>query len=273
MTDLHTHTTASDGRDEPDQLIDRAIAAGLRRIAITDHDTMSGVARAKAAAASAGITLIPGIEITAVERDRDMHVLGYFLDADHPRLDAFLRAQRADRVRRIREMADRLVASGFHIDVERLLASADRDESRAVGRPLLARALVAAGYATDTNDAFARLLGRGGPAYVPRIGAPTTDVIAIIHESGGVASLAHPGKTNRDDLIRPLADAGLDAIEVRHPDHTPEAEARYRAIALELGLLVTAGSDYHGSIEHGAALGHATMAEEEFEALAGAPRR
>ena len=268
MIDLHTHTTASDGCVDPEELIRRAVMAGLRTIGVTDHDTMGGVARAAAAAAAVGITCVPGIEITAVDSDRDVHVLGYFLDPDEPRLRDFLARQRQDRVRRIVEMSARLDALGYPVDVAEALAEGEADRSRSLGRPLLARALVRAGHATDTNDAFARLLGTGRPAYVPRLGASPVAVVQMIHEAGGVASLAHPGQTRCDALLPALVEAGLDALEVHHPDHPPDVEAHYASLARDLGLAVTGGSDYHGRAEHGSpTLGTATMSEAEFDAL------
>lgn len=230
---------------------------------------MAGVARARAAAAASGLTCVPGIEITAVDRDLDVHVLGYFLDPDEPRLREFLAAQRCDRVRRIGDMAALLARLGCRIDIGPALAAAEADTSRSIGRPVLARALVDAGWAANTTDAFARLVGRGCPGYVSRRGASPFEVIAIIHDAGGLTSLAHPGQTACDELLPALATAGLDALEVRHPDHPPELEARYRAAARALDLAVTGGSDYHGNPEHGAASpGSVTITQEEFDAFA-----
>lgn len=268
VIDLHTHTTASDGRDDPEALVGLASNAGLRVIAVTDHDTVAGVARAARAGALAGIEVVPGIEITAVDDRRDVHVLGYFIDASCDALHAFLSAQRRDRIRRVRDMADRLTQLGFAIDIDEALHRAGRDATRSIGRPVLARALVAAGHARDTQDAFARFIGSGCPAFVPRSGAPPAEVIALIRRAGGVASLAHPGKTACDDRLPALVAAGLAALEVRHPDHPPSIEAKYSALARQLGLAITAGSDYHGTNEHGSpTLGHVTMSEEEFELL------
>jgi 3',5'-nucleoside bisphosphate phosphatase len=267
LIDLHLHTSASDGLLAPAELVRCAAAAGLTTISITDHDTTAGLAEARDAARQCGVRIVPGIEITAIENGRDVHILGYFIDDGSEALAAFLRDQRADRVRRVREMAARLQALGFAIEVEALLA-AGPGSSRSVGRPAIADALVAAGHASDRNDAFARLLGRGQPAFVPRRGVSGGAVIGIIHAAGGLASLAHPGVAADDALIAPLADAGLDAIEVWHSDHTADHERHYGELADRLNLARSGGSDYHGDGGHRACqLGAVTLPEPEFARL------
>lgn len=247
--------------------MERAAAAGLRTIAVTDHDTTGGLDEARARAATAGITLIDGIEITAVDAGRDVHVLGYFIDTAHGPLLDFLTRQRQDRVRRVREIAQRLEALGAPIDPEPLVARA-ADAGRSVGRPHVAAALVEAGHVTGIDEAFARYLAHDGPAFVPRRGTCPEEVCTLIHAAGGVASLAHPGLTRIDPRLPDLAGAGLDALEVRHSEHDTEMEARYRATAAALGLAVTAGSDFHG--DHGVratAMGRVTMSELELAGL------
>ena len=267
MIDLHLHTTASDGALPPADLVARAAAAGLTTIAVTDHDTVGGLHDAAAAATAAGVRLIPGIEITAVEDDRDTHVLGYFVDPETPALASFLVRQRADRIRRVQEMAERLAALGAPIDPEPLIARG-LEEGRSVGRPHVAAALLALGHVRSWDEAFERFLEKGKPAFVPRCGAPAAEVVRIIHTAGGVASLAHPGLTRVDALIPLLASAGLDAIEAAHADHDPDTEARYRALALSLRLAVTAGSDFHGDHgRHPAALGRIVMTPAELARL------
>ena len=246
MIDLHLHTTASDGRLTPAELVARASAAGLTTISVTDHDTVAAIGEAGAAAAAAGIRVIPGIEITAVDRERDVHILGYFFDPDNAGLAAFLVAQRALRVERMREIAARLVALGLHVDVENVLLSAAARPGSSVGRPQVARELVRGGFVPSVQDAFDRFLAAGRPAFVPRTGLGPSAVVDAIHDAGGIASLAHPGVTNRDDLIAPLVERGLDAIEVYHSDHTPEDVIAYRGLAARLGALVSGGSDFHG---------------------------
>ena len=272
MIDLHLHTSASDGKLAPPELVARAAAAGLSTISVTDHDTTGGLAGARVAVVAHGIRLIEGIEITAVEDGRDTHVLGYFFDPSNDGLRSFLERQRADRIRRISEMSERLAALGVPIDPEPLIARG-LEEGRSVGRPHVAAALVERGYVQSWDEAFDRYLEKGRPAFVPRRGASAADVIRVIHDAGGVASLAHPGLSRIDALIPALASAGLDALEVSHSQHDPETEARYRTMAAELSLATTAGSDFHGDAIHSpCALGRITMTADEVAALEGRRR-
>ncbi len=272
MIDLHLHTTASDGALSPPELVFEARAAGLSIISITDHDTIAGCDAARAAARDAGVELVPGIEISAVADGRDVHVLGYFIDTTSAELIAFLDRQREDRVRRVRRMGERLAAIGVPIDVDPILA--DAAAGRSVGRPQVATVLAAAGHVRTRNEAFDRFLGFGGPAFVPREGTLPEDVIAILHASGGVASLAHPGIVRRDHLIPALAAAGLDAIEARHSDHDEATEARYRAEARARGLLVSGGSDFHGPTGHRISrLGVVSLPRADFDMLRAAADR
>ena len=216
---------------------------------------------------------MPGIEISAVADGRDIHVLGYFIDTAAPRVREFLVQQRQDRLRRVHEIGVRLAALGAPVDVTPIAAEAAH--GRSVGRPQIADALVAAGHAASRDDAFARFLRAGGPAFVPRRGARPEEVIALIHDAGGLASMAHPGLTRRDDLLPALVAAGLDALEARHSDHDAQTEVRYRAVARELGILVTGGSDFHGAdAGHRVnALGQVTLDVEDFERLRDRARR
>jgi 3',5'-nucleoside bisphosphate phosphatase len=274
VIDLHTHTTASDGSLAPAALIEAAREAGLRVLSITDHDTTAGFEAVRDRADQAGLELVPGIEITAVADGRDMHVLGYFVDPSSSALRAFLRRQHEDRLRRVEEMTRRLAALGCPISAEAMLATAA--SGRSVGRPQIAAALVDAGYVQTRDEAFERFLEYGGPAYVPRQGAAPEAVIALVHAVGGLASLAHPGVTKRDDRIAALAAAGLDALEARHSDHDAATEQRYRDLARDHGLLVTGGSDFHGDGGHRVPrLGVVTVPGDDYDALrrASADRR
>jgi 3',5'-nucleoside bisphosphate phosphatase len=269
MIDLHLHTTASDGLLPPRVLVQRAAAAGLTTIAVTDHDTVGGLGEAAEAGAELGVRVVAGIEITAVENQRDVHVLGYFLDPDSPVLTRFLQAQRSDRIRRVREIAARLAELGYRIEIEPLLEAAARG-GRSIGRPAVADALVMAGHSVDRNDAFARLLGRGCPAFVPRTGVAGAAVLETIHAAGGIASLAHPGIATDDEFIEALAAVGLDAIEVWHSDHSPEQQTHYAALADRLGIGRSGGSDYHGDGLHRACrLGGVVLPLAEFTRLEG----
>ena len=248
MIDLHLHTTASDGRLTPSSLVTLASKRRLRIISVTDHDTVAGLDEARDMAVALGIRLINGIEITAIEQGRDVHVLGYFFDPSSENLARFLHIQRESRIERVRQIAAKLQSMDLAIDVDAILDVALKQRGRSVGRPALADALVAAGHAVDRRDAFDRLLATGRPAFVPRSGPELADVVSAISDAGGIASLAHPGLNGLDGEIPRFARSGLSAIEARHRDHPPEVEAHYRRIAETLGLAVSGGSDFHGEI-------------------------
>jgi len=271
VIDLHLHTTASDGRLTPTALVALAARAGLRVVSVTDHDTVAGLAEAREAAGVHDVRLVNGIEMTAVDAGRDVHVLGYFFDPEDPELSRFLHTQRLARIDRVREIADRLHALDCDIDVEALLAATPTASGRSVGRPLVADALVAAGHAVDRRDAFDRLLGQGCPAFVPRCGPDVRAVAEAIANASGVASLAHPGLLGTDERIPGYAASGLAAIEARHRDHSPADEERYRGLARALDLAVSGGSDFHGEHESRdgslAAPGSVRLGEEDFAGL------
>jgi predicted metal-dependent phosphoesterase TrpH len=240
------HTTASDGRLTPVELVARAAAAGLTTISVTDHDTVAAIDEVTTAAGAVGIRVVSGIEITAIDDGRDVHMLGYFFDKNSAPLAELLVSQRALRVSRVREIAARLASLNMPVDVDSVLISAAARPGSSVGRPQLARELVRAGYVDSVQQAFDRWLATGRPAFVTRTGPSPATVIDTIHAAGGVASFAHPGVTKRDQLIAPLVDRGLDAIEVYHSDHTPEDVTAYRHLATRLNALVSGGSDFHG---------------------------
>jgi predicted metal-dependent phosphoesterase TrpH len=249
--DLHLHTTASDGQCAPEQLVRLASDAGIRVLSVTDHDTRAGHAAAAAAAATFGLTFIPGIEITAVYEGRDVHVLAYGLPEDAPALETRLRAQRRLRVERAMTIAERLAECGAAIDIDELVALAGSG-GKAIARPQIAKMLVTAGHAASIGEAFERYLGEHCRAYVAHSGASPLEVVSLVGALNGVSSLAHPGRLNRDELIGPLVDAGLDCIEAYHSSHDLETETRYLAVARHHGLAVTGGSDYHGETARGA---------------------
>lgn len=266
------HTTASDGRCTPPDLVHRVAAAGLATFAVTDHDTVAALPEVGALAAAAGLVLVPGIELTAVHAGRDVHVLAYWFDEGSSDLSAFLVEQRARRVDRVERMADALARAGAPIDLRPVLDDAEARPGTAVGRPALARALVAAGHARSVQDAFDRLLGVGRPGYVGRRGVAPEDVADLVHGAGGIVSLAHPGVTGQDDQIARWARHGFDALEAFHSDHDAAAEARYLEAADTLGLAVSGGSDFHG--DDGASvraarrvLGGVTLPGERFARL------
>ena len=267
MIDLHLHTTASDGRCTPRELVERVAAAGVSVMAVTDHDTTGAVAEVRAAALESGMQAISGIEITAVEEGRDLHLLGYLFDPLNEALGAFLLTQRATRLARVEAIGSRLAELGVPVDLGPLVRQAAGDGARAVGRPQVALAMVDAGHVADTQEAFDRWLGSGCPGCVPRSGPAPEAVIEVIHQAGGLASLAHPGKFGLAARIPSLADAGLDAVEAFHPDHDASLVGQYIQIARDLDLLLTGGSDFHGDPAHGRAPGAVTLPAAEFARL------
>jgi predicted metal-dependent phosphoesterase TrpH len=269
LIDLHLHTTASDGRSTPAAAASRTSASGVRTMAVTDHDTLAGLNAAESAARRAGIAFVHGIEITAVHVGRDVHVLGYFVDAPDATFLTFLEDQRADRRRRVLDVLARLAELGLPMDVQVLLDPAEAAGGRAVGRPAIARALVEAGHVATVSEAFDRYLGEGRPAFVPRKGATPEQVIAHLVRIGAVAAMAHPGKTGQDAMLPALARAGMSALEVFHPDHDEADVHRYEQWACDLGLLPTGGSDYHGpGSGREAALGRVGLPATAYHALA-----
>jgi predicted metal-dependent phosphoesterase TrpH len=244
--------------------VEQAAAAGLSVMAVTDHDTTAAIDEVRARAAERGIEAIAGIEITAIEDDRDVHMLGYFFRTSDSTFVDFLATQRRIRVDRAETIAGRLADLGMPIDLSHALAAVGHQSTRAIGRPQIARAMVAAGHVADIREAFDKWLGRDLPAFVPRPGPPLEQAIETIHRAGGLASLAHPGRTRIDSRIPALRDAGLDALEVYHSDHDAAATARYRQMADDLGLLITGGSDYHGDPMHGVSIASATLPPESW---------
>ena len=268
MIDLHTHTTASDGRCTPAELVTRARGAGVTVLSVTDHDTVGACDRVSMACVDAGIEFVPGIEISAIKGDVDVHVLGYFIDVASSALRAFLDEQRLLRVDRVRRIVGRLATVGILLDAEAIVRPALEDPTRSAGRPWIARALVAEGHAASTDEAFERWLVPGTPAFVGRLGASPEDVFARIHEARGLASLAHPGLVGHDEWIHGFVGSGLDAIEAYHSEHDADATAHYASMASGLGVAITGGSDFHGDETHGAVSpGSVSLPRERYEQL------
>jgi len=262
------HTTSSDGRCTPEELVLRAWNAGIRTMSVTDHDTMAGVAPATRAASPLGMTVVPGIEITSVYRGKDVHVLAYFLSESAPGLQEMLTRQRRQRVERAQEIADRLDGLGVPIDVPALIETASAPGGKALARPQIAQALIAAGHVATVAEAFDRYLGEDSPAYVPHRGASPSDVVALVVAGGGVASLAHPGYRPQDEIIPELVETGLQAIEVFHSSHDKAAEQHYLNVATQHRLLATGGSDYHGEgVRRAEFFGVVNLPQEHFDAL------
>lgn len=272
MVDLHLHTTISDGRLTPPELVDRVAVAGVLVMAVTDHDTTLGTPEVRSLAAARGIEAVSGIEITAVENSRDVHILGYFVDETDPTLAAFLAEQRARRIDRVRSISARLETLGMPVDVQSLLADATANTGRSIGRPQVARAMIRAGHVGTMSDAFDRWLAQDRPAFVPREGPTCEAVISVIREAGGLSSLAHPGKTAIDPRIPALCEAGLDAIEVHHSDHDRALVDHYLRMAVAADVLVTGGSDFHGDPQQRRSPGSRTLPEHDWQRLKAASR-
>jgi hypothetical protein len=271
--DLHAHSRASDGSDTPEALASHAASLGLAALALTDHDTTAGVALCAKACRRLGLAFIPGIELSAdpgsvvpgaemgepgVDRLPDtprgtLHLLGYFIDPDdatlrqihHEMLDA--RSQRNPRI------IEKLNELGVRIVYDDVLEVAAASGTEVIGRPHIAQVLVNRGYAKSIQDAFSRYIGQGRPAYARKDLLSAERAIAAIHGAGGVAVLAHPVQVGLDEVgeldryVWRLRDLGLDGLEVKHPDHTAGDVAHFRALAEDLALIPTGGSDYHGS--------------------------
>lgn len=243
--DLHLHTTASDGADPPAAVCRRAHAAGLRAIAITDHDSVEGLSEAFEEGAGLRLEVLAGCELTAYLDEREIHILGYGFDPADAELLEHLRTFRDARRRRTEEMVARLDQTGAPIELQRVL---DLSEGGSVGRVHVARALLEAGHVSTFQEAFTRYLVPGRPAHVPKLSISPAQVIAVLHRAGGVAVLAHPAASGLEATIPALVGVGLDGIEVWHSLHRTEQENKLFAEAERLGLLKTGGSDCHGGL-------------------------
>jgi predicted metal-dependent phosphoesterase TrpH len=264
--DLHVHSNASDGTDEPGEVVRRAAAAGLDVLALTDHDTAAGTAAARDALPP-GLTLVPGMELSCLHMGRSMHMLAYLFDPDDPALRAETELIRDDRTHRARAMVGKLQELGAPVSWEQVTAIAG---DAVVGRPHIARAMAQAGVVQTPADAFtADWIGEDGRAHVGRYAPDPERAIALVRAAGGMPVLAHPrspGYEITDEVIGGLAAVGLAGVEVFHPDHDYPERALLTALAARLGLVTTGGSDDHGSF-NGNGLGAETTPQREYERL------
>lgn len=269
--DLHTHSNRSDGTLTPRELVAHAHDVGLDVLALTDHDTTEGWASARAAAAGRGLRLLPGIEVSCRYAGAGVHLLAYLLDPAYPPLVEELDRVLDGRNARLPRILARL--NGLGIDIEIADVARVSGDAAATGRPHVADALVAAGAVRDRDEAFARFLGPGGPAYVDRYGADLVTMIGTVRDAGGVSVLAHPwARRHRHDALdraglAELREAGLAGVEVDHEDHDADARARLRALAEDLGLLVTGSSDFHGTGKAGHDIGCNTTDPAQLDRL------
>jgi predicted metal-dependent phosphoesterase TrpH len=247
--DLHTHSSASDGTERPAELMRAAAAAGLDVVALTDHDTTRGWAEAEEALPS-GLRLVRGAEISCVYDGISLHLLAYLFDPSHAELAAEMSMALDDRVPRAKAIVAKLAAAGHPVTWELVLDQLQ--DGATVGRPHIADTLVAAGVVADRNEAFTTLLHDDSPFFVGHYYVDALRAVELVRAAGGVPVFAHPaaatrGTTVGDDAIRAMAAAGLAGLEVDHRDNAPADRERLRALAAELGLLVTGASDYHGA--------------------------
>lgn len=243
QADLHCHTTASDGLLTPGQVVQLAAQAGLKAVGITDHDTIAGWKEAAMAGAKFGLEIVRGIELSTEWQGQEVHMLGYELDEESALLEKRLEELRAARQRRMLRILEKLALLGIRIQTEEVY---DVATGESVGRPHVAQVLINRGYAESMGDAFARYVGREGPAYVPRFKFSPEEGIQLIRAAQGVAVLAHPGVGKLGERIPLWAASGLQGVEVSHSEHDPDEERRFRRMAEELHLLMTGGSDFHG---------------------------
>ena len=248
--DLHLHTKASDGALRPEELVKAADLIGIRVMAVTDHDSVDGIAEAQAAASGLAIEVIPGIEISTNLDGDEIHILGYLLDADDPFLRKALRRLQEDRLAQAKAMVERLGVLRCPLEWDRVMAIAD---GGSVGRPHIAMALLERGYVASVNEAFSRFLKRGGPGYVEGPKLLPQEAVRLIREAHGVPSLAHPIIVGASDyhlelprLLPMMVEAGLEGIEVYYKGYTPEITASLLTVAGQHRLVPTGGSDFHG---------------------------
>jgi predicted metal-dependent phosphoesterase TrpH len=267
--DLHMHTNHSDGTLNPVELARLAKAQNLDAVALTDHDTVTGLAELVEEVNKLGIEAIPGVELSAKFSPGTLHILGYGFNPNGPirqKLEGFQK----DRAERNPKILDKLRELGMPLTLEEIKTLSGAKNQ--IGRPHIAKALAAKGYVASYEEAFDKYLTKGGPAYISKAGWSAQECIDLIHESGGVAVIAHPiqmklqGMELREKL-KELVEMGMDGIEVVHPDHSPENQALFASLAEEFGLLPTGGSDFHGDHKPGIQLGQGRPPYTYLEAL------
>ena len=245
--DLHIHTKCSDGLFTPEEIVRKAVNAGLKAISITDHDTVKGIDQAKPLALESGLELIPGVEMSSAYKGYDIHILAYFFDYQHSELKRYLDHCRSLRTERAERMVQKLAKMGVKIEIEQIIMKA---QNGSVGRPHIAAVLQDGGFVKSFSEAFSKYLGSHSPAYVKSIETHPEEVIRLVNEAGGLSFLAHPAQNVPDEILRQLISFGLDGLEIIHPSHDAYRQNYYREIANEYFLLFSGGSDYHGLKDH-----------------------
>lgn len=242
---MHMHSTASDGALAPAQVVAAAAAAGLSAIALTDHDTMSGVEEATSAGISAGVRVVRGVELSAHDGPNEIHILALHVSRFGP-IEQKLTTFRGSREVRAVAIVGHLNRLGVDVSIESVMSEA---AGGSVGRPHIARSMIRAGAVRDLREAFDKYLAAGRPAYVAKDRLEIRDAIALTHAAGALAFWAHPGQECRREKLEPLVEMGLDGVELRHPSHNSEDVKRLTALSDFFGLLPSGGSDWHGAPE------------------------
>lgn len=263
LADLHTHSFCSDGLRTPTQAVEEAAAAGVQALSLTDHDTVEGIPELLRAGESHGIDILPGTELSAHIDDREIHLLAYCLDHLSPRLATYVKQVHQRRLDRGAAIVERLNQLGVEVTLDEVLVRADGGP---LGRPHIAAAMVENGAVHSKEEAFRRFIGDRRPADVPKARTPAADVIAMVHDLGGVVVLAHPGLSVSDSTIQDLIDVGLDGVEVYHPSHQPPQIEHLTELAARSQLLISGGSDSHGE-EYGARIGDCGVGCEAVDAI------
>ncbi len=243
FVDLHTHTIFSDGLFTPEELVAEVSRLGFTAIAVTDHDSVDGIDRARAEGRKRRVEVVPGVEMSCNVNGTDIHILGYYLDYHQERVQDFFARIRQSRLERAERMVAKLTELGAPVSFARIKELAG---AGAVGRPHVAQAMLEAGAVASISEAFERYIGYDGPAYFPKLPLTPLEVISFIHDNGGLTVIAHPATYGNDELLYTVIAAGVDGIEVWHPEHNERSVARYQEIAEKNRLLMTGGSDCHG---------------------------
>ncbi|QQS37109.1 MAG: PHP domain-containing protein [Ignavibacteriales bacterium] len=240
--DLHTHTCFSDGHFSPQELLTNAKACGIDTLSITDHDTVNGIREALKYSKQLGVEIIPGLEISSDIRDREVHILAYFIDIDNAELEHYLSFFREERVKRAHRIVHKLNSLGMTISIEDVFEKA---KNSAIGRPHIAQAMLELGLVNNYYEAFNKYIGNGCPAFEKKVHVSPQSAFKIINDAGGLSFIAHPGNMP-EIIIKELIEDGVDGIEVIHPSHSPQLMHYYRGIVNQYYLLESGGSDFHG---------------------------